>query len=533
MSQRRPMEVSLDTPTPERSSALALFDAHQGLRRDLELPWSPQPFLLARVDLPGVSASSNGCPKLAVFLLTRARLMDLYMVQAKLLVKILTSDWRPRLRHGSSLQTSADGNTQRALWITAGRIDQVDACAHGACDLLPSTQPAILIDVGNTGTVLWSLLHGIGTALPHFREELARRGVDNLEGLYVMVPTSRGTTIDRLSYNDGSEPSFMRRLKIFLRNPLMRIWETKKTRLTVIIHGIRDTAQAAELYSILQSLIVSGQSRCTSLDIVAISSPRRLRQVAKDGITLMEHKTGSIIYSRNPPPSPRFHEEKYSPNLEWQLLMSPIGPFQPRARWNFQDWRQHFGQSFGGLEDDDRMHPFTFVIACPHLSPQFLSELPVISQAEIQTAITQDGVRIAIILQHIFQIESYKRDITILDHKLPTNDVILDMDLFKRRACRLPNILADFVKILPEAIAIHGVALLNVHPVKAGGFANIYHRTYTNTDMEQVEVALKALKIFHDQSDDDLRKILQKFAAPNIIEIEKKRDDNLSLISKH
>ncbi|KAJ6467311.1 kinase-like domain-containing protein [Mycena sanguinolenta] len=163
----------------------------------------------------------------------------------------------------------------------------------------------------------------------------------------------------------------------------------------------------------------------------------------------------------------------------------------------------------------------------------FLSKLPVISQAEIQTAITQDGVRIARILQHIFQIESYKRDITvvpeveafsvlnlthrILDHKLPTNDVIPDMDLFKRRARRLLNILADFVKILPEAIAIHGVALLNGHPVKAGGFANIYHGTYTNTDMEQVEVALKVLKIFHDQSDDDRRKTLQKFAKETLV----------------
>jgi serine/threonine protein kinase len=91
------------------------------------------------------------------------------------------------------------------------------------------------------------------------------------------------------------------------------------------------------------------------------------------------------------------------------------------------------------------------------------------------------------------------------------------MDLFKRRAHRLLNILADSLKIFPEAIAIHGVTLLKFHPVKAGGFANIYHGTYTNTDEEQVEVALKVLKIFHDQSDDSRRAILRKFAKEALV----------------
>ncbi|KAJ7828876.1 kinase-like domain-containing protein, partial [Mycena leptocephala] len=88
---------------------------------------------------------------------------------------------------------------------------------------------------------------------------------------------------------------------------------------------------------------------------------------------------------------------------------------------------------------------------------------------------------------------------------------------FKRRAHRLVNILAGLLKILPETIAIQGVTLLKVHPINAGGFANIYHGTYVNTDMEQVEVALKVLRIFHDQSDNDRRKDLQKFAKEALI----------------
>jgi serine/threonine protein kinase len=64
--------------------------------------------------------------------------------------------------------------------------------------------------------------------------------------------------------------------------------------------------------------------------------------------------------------------------------------------------------------------------------------------------------------------------------------------------------------------------------VKYGGFANIYHGKYTNPDGDEVEVALKVLKIFQDQSDDDRRVLLQKFAKealvwqylkhPNIVE---------------
>ncbi|KAJ7795558.1 kinase-like domain-containing protein, partial [Mycena olivaceomarginata] len=45
-----------------------------------------------------------------------------------------------------------------------------------------------------------------------------------------------------------------------------------------------------------------------------------------------------------------------------------------------------------------------------------------------------------------------------------------------------------------------------------GGFADIYHGQYTNDKGEQVEVALKVLKIFHDQSDSDRRILHKKFA---------------------
>ncbi|KAJ7481880.1 kinase-like domain-containing protein, partial [Mycena latifolia] len=92
-----------------------------------------------------------------------------------------------------------------------------------------------------------------------------------------------------------------------------------------------------------------------------------------------------------------------------------------------------------------------------------------------------------------------------------------DEKVFQRRAHRLVNILADFLKILPEELAIHGVVLLSDRPIKYGGFADIYHGHYTNAKEEEVEVALKVLKVFQDQSDDDRRLLLQKFAKEALV----------------
>jgi hypothetical protein len=104
----------------------------------------------------------------------------------------------------------------------------------------------------------------------------------------------------------------------------------------------------------------------------------------------------------------------------------------------------------------------------------------------------------------------------ILDHGLPKNDKIKDERLLKRRAHRLLNILTDFVKILPEELAVHGVMRLSDHPVKCGGFSDIYYGQYTNSDGEVIEVALKVLKIFHDYTDQG-RHLLQKFAKEALV----------------
>ncbi|KAJ7882624.1 kinase-like domain-containing protein, partial [Mycena olivaceomarginata] len=70
---------------------------------------------------------------------------------------------------------------------------------------------------------------------------------------------------------------------------------------------------------------------------------------------------------------------------------------------------------------------------------------------------------------------------------------------------------------LPEELAVKEVVLLSEHPIKHGGFSNIYHGRYKNPDGEHQEVALKVLKIFEDQSDDRRNLLHDKFTKEALV----------------
>lgn len=99
---------------------------------------------------------------------------------------------------------------------------------------------------------------------------------------------------------------------------------------------------------------------------------------------------------------------------------------------------------------------------------------------------------------------------------MPESDLIADKK-FIRHAHRFLNWLAGYLKLLPEEIAVSGVTLLSAHPVNHGGFSNIYHGRYKNSDGEQVEIALKVLKIFTDQSDEQRLALHAKFTKEALV----------------
>ncbi|KAF7355812.1 hypothetical protein MVEN_00909400 [Mycena venus] len=168
-----------------------------------------------------------------------------------------------------------------------------------------------------------------------------------------------------------------------------------------------------------------------------------------------------------------------------------------------------------------------------HNAPQCFSALKNVPRTRINHALVKDNLKIAQALQLLFHIRSYKVDFPtlprdhalavinlthyILDVGLAENDAIPDYDIFSRRAHTLLNRLAKYLDVLPDEIAINGVMLLGDHAVKHGGFSNIYHGIYVNAAGERVEVALKVLKIFRDQSDADRRSLQAKFSKEALL----------------
>ncbi|KAJ7442744.1 kinase-like domain-containing protein [Mycena galericulata] len=133
----------------------------------------------------------------------------------------------------------------------------------------------------------------------------------------------------------------------------------------------------------------------------------------------------------------------------------------------------------------------------------------------------------------LFTIRSYKKDIPtlpkehaiaamnlihyILDGGLPENGAIQDYENFARQGHLVLNRLAQYVGILPEELTIQGVVLLSEAPVNGGGFSNIYQGVYTNSAGEQVEVALKVLRIFEDQPDERRQILHNKFSQEALV----------------
>ncbi|KAJ7853091.1 kinase-like domain-containing protein [Mycena leptocephala] len=158
-----------------------------------------------------------------------------------------------------------------------------------------------------------------------------------------------------------------------------------------------------------------------------------------------------------------------------------------------------------------------------------LSKFPMIPQADIRDSRKKDNCDIVNVMKQLFEIHMYKIDIaltipddqafavlnlthSILNGGLPEDSPVNTDAVFIRRAKRLLSILADQLKLLPEKLAMNGVWLLDERPVKYGGFSDIYHGRYMREDGKEVEVALKVLKIFNDQSDDARRILHEKFA---------------------
>ncbi|KAJ7919413.1 kinase-like domain-containing protein, partial [Mycena leptocephala] len=66
-------------------------------------------------------------------------------------------------------------------------------------------------------------------------------------------------------------------------------------------------------------------------------------------------------------------------------------------------------------------------------------------------------------------------------------------------------------------MSIVNVTLSSPHPVKTGGFASIYRGTYVNRKGKTIDIALKLLKIFETQSEDDRLRLSKAFCKEALV----------------
>jgi hypothetical protein len=66
-------------------------------------------------------------------------------------------------------------------------------------------------------------------------------------------------------------------------------------------------------------------------------------------------------------------------------------------------------------------------------------------------------------------------------------------------------------------MSITGIVLRSPYLISGGGFANVYRGQYTDADGLQVDVALKALRIFQNQTEDALAALHKKFVKEALV----------------
>ncbi|KAF7330225.1 Serine/threonine-protein kinase STY8 [Mycena venus] len=458
------------------------------------------------------------------------------------------------LIHWSRLST--DWHTYKALWITADNREARYDIANGALRLFSSpdfsSDPCnvVLVDVSGTHCIFWPLISGFATVSAEYRNEL---GLDpppilaeHFPGFY--FDTRRPTKpISTWDFYDTEEDL----IKSLLVRPVNRIHKklaekkndsgsdlenaqsSEMIRTILILHGFRDTEQAEEIYDTVDILQEKLKDNYKRLGIVIISEPKLFRHVAakERGIltracAMYVSDRGPILYSGNAPPSPVLHENIFlllvdsvhrTGGAEAERIWPKILEISRRAAAEEDKSKQSTVTIFSKLSQasKDRKH----ILEC-------LPEMSAKTRRLIPKRIRKDNIKIAAVLQELFEL-NYKKDIaavpqenatavlnlahSILDDGLADNDVIVDYPAFSQRAQRLLNLLAAHLGMLPEELTVTNVVLLSDYPIAHGGFANIYHGKYTKSNGDKVEVALKVLKIFEDQSEESRRILLGRF----------------------
>ncbi|KAF7365851.1 Kinase-likeprotein [Mycena venus] len=458
------------------------------------------------------------------------------------------------------LQLSSDQPANKALWITLDIEDRSDDVVQDVSALLSPGEDGTgmaHVDVSETHSAFWPLVRGLAVVSSLYREYLGEQNHTGLESQLRGLEKLRSVACWGRRQNASPWAYYEDRSDIIqslICHPLQEAHEVPNAPDvqnsgsrppccgTLIVHGLRNLQHAEEIYDTIHQL---RDKQCQYLKIMVISDPRLLQHLSRDDRHIMEYlctlhvsATGPIRYSGRNSHLPVFYEHLF--------LLLVNGIHRARGPEAEEAWKQLPG--LAGISEseainisDDRQSHLTVEIFSKLYNAtgtrkqilELLSGIDTIPLDEIQKALVDDNTRIAEMLQLVFELNSYKKDFVliprehavavlnlthyILDHILPANDRITDPKMFSRHAHGLLNWLAAHLKLIPEDIIISGVILSSKHPAKHGGFSDIYQGSYLDADGKQVEVALKVLKIFEDQSDERRVLLYDKFTKETLV----------------
>ncbi|KAF7355813.1 Serine/threonine-protein kinase STY8 [Mycena venus] len=445
----------------------------------------------------------------------------------------VTAELREALLHYSRLGANSSWPADTPLWTTVDTVERCTTVMHEVSRVVCSSGIAIPVnvDVKNTHSVFWPLVRALAISLPAYREQLAMDSIDPFYNHFYCYPVPHAPSSPTSPYDE--EHSIL----IMICEPLANhVARSDQAPVLFLIHGVRDQAQANEIYGTIRDL----KKRKGNEDVgfVVLSAPELLRgaivddQKAMQRICTLHLSESGVLCSAMAPTPPAFY--RWIVFTGWEVR-------RPKRLWNnLPDFSSSAeSDSLPVVEDDpsySTLSLFSMLYRASQIRRKILKcffQITVVPWSQINRALVEDNIEIAEMLQLLFTVKSYKKDFPalpkehaiavlnlthyILDGGLPETNGIEGYSIFSRRAHVLLNRLSQYLQLLPEEIAVEGVLLLAEHPINHGGFSDIYHGIYTNPGGERIEVALKVLRFFDDKSDQERNVLHDKFSKEALV----------------
>ncbi|KAF7359798.1 Serine/threonine-protein kinase STY8 [Mycena venus] len=435
----------------------------------------------------------------------------------------------------------------RALWISTDATvydvisDEIAAILRSP-GLGAAKSVAVKVDVSEARAILWPLVDGLVRASSEYREELGINPPWQFRFYYPLfshyTPTFASYEPYRAPWPDSDEASDL--LHELICIPLLQRHQRLQrplARATLIVQGITSEEQVEELYHAIRTLDAYLEDLFAVLNIIVIGPPSFLRFISDSYAHMMGHvctlyiseSGSSMIYSGNLPPAPRLAENLFMflvNSIQWtggeaadRLWDATRGV----ARLSRKNVFVELDVDYTNITDPSSEVTEFEVLATLHGAYndrqrilEAVRELPRMPMMYIVNNLAKDNVKIAQYVQWLFNVDvativpehglallNLLHDVLDLrDVDRPKNDMIPLPEVSFQRAFRLLNALAVHLGQLPDGMNLTNVVLLSDHPLKQGGFSEIYHGNWISRGSgEGVQVALKVLKRFQNRED--------------------------------